>query len=134
MLGRALRLSCPNCGARPIFASFGRLAHQCPHCGLRPERGESDYFIGAYLINLIAVELLLALAVLVVVMLTWPSPPWTVLTWGTAVLMLAGAVGCYPFAKTLFLAADLIIRPLSPEELAWHWDDGALGDRVLPDR
>ncbi|MCU0649564.1 MAG: DUF983 domain-containing protein [Gemmatimonadaceae bacterium] len=134
MLWRALRLSCPNCGARPIFARFGVLASRCGRCGLRPERGEGDYFIGAYLINLIAVELLLALCVLVVVVSTWPSPPWTVLMWVSAVLMLGGAVACYPFAKTLFLAVDLIIRPLSPEEMAWHWDDGAPGERVLPDR
>ncbi len=134
MLSRALRLSCPNCGARPIFARFGTLVHQCPQCGLRPERGEADYFIGAYLINLIAVELLLALCVLSVVLLTWPTPPWTLLTWVSAALMLSGAIVCYPFSKTLFLAVDLIIRPLSPEELVWHWDDGTPGDRVLPDR
>jgi uncharacterized protein (DUF983 family) len=134
MLGRALRLACPNCGARPIFRAYGTLVHQCPRCGLRPERGEGDYFIGAYLINLIAVELLLALCVLCVVIATWPSPPWTLLTWVSAALMLGGAIACYPFSKTLFLAVDLIIRPLTPEELAWHWDDGQPGDRVLPDR
>ncbi len=134
MLRRALRLSCPNCGGRPIFARFGVLVARCGTCGLRPERGEQDYFIGAYLINLIAVELLLALCVLVVVMATWPDPPWTMLTWAGAALMLAGAVVCYPFSKTLFLAVDLIIRPLSPQELVWHWDDGQPGDRELPDR
>jgi uncharacterized protein (DUF983 family) len=134
LLGRALRLACPHCGARPIFAAFGRLAPRCPHCGLRLERGEGDYFIGAYLLNLIAVELLLAGLILVVVVATWPTPPWTLLTWGGAALMITGAIGCYPFAKTLFLAIDLMIRPLTADELAWHWNDGRPGDRELPDR
>ena len=30
--------------------------------------------------------------------------------------MLAGAVLCYPFTLSLWLAADLMFRPMSPEE------------------
>jgi hypothetical protein len=39
--------------------------------------------------------------------------------------MIAGAVLCYPFAKSVWLAADLIFRPLSPEELEWHRRGGS---------
>ena len=132
LIGRALRLRCPHCGGRYIFASFFELKERCPTCGIRLERGEKDYFVGAYLFNLIAVELILFLSVCGFVYFTWPDPPWDLITYVTAVLMLSGCVLCYPFAKTTWLAVDLAIRPLTPEELRWHQDGGDVGDRELP--
>lgn len=89
---------------------------RCPTCGILLERGESDYFIGAYTLNLIAVEILLAGAFLVVVLMTWPNPPWNALQYGGFVLSIIGAVFCYPFAKTTWLAMDLIFRPPQRED------------------
>ena len=93
------------------------MRERCPTCGILLERGESDYFIGAYTLNLIAVEILLALGFLVVVVLTWPNPPWRLIQWGGAFLMIAAALIVYPFAKTLWLAADLIFRPAGQMEM-----------------
>jgi uncharacterized protein (DUF983 family) len=124
MIWRALTRRCPNCGARGIFASYTRLKERCPTCGIRLQRGESDYFIGAYLLNLVAVELLFALMLAVWVVVTYPNTPWKLIQWGGLVLMLAGAVLCYPFAVSLWLAADLIFRPMSAEEQAWHQRGG----------
>ena len=73
MLLRALARRCPNCGSRGIFASYTELRESCPTCGLRLHRGEDDYFIGAYLLNLIAV---LGVA-FVVVSLAAAALPWT---------------------------------------------------------
>ncbi len=129
---RALQLRCPHCGGRQIFASFFELKDRCPTCGIRLERGEKDYFVGAYLFNLIAVELILFFCVCGFVYFTWPDPPWDLITYVTAFLMLSGCVFCYPFAKTTWLAVDLAIRPLSPEELDWHQHGGDIGDRELP--
>jgi uncharacterized protein (DUF983 family) len=117
LLGRAARLRCANCGGGSIFQSFGRLRPDCPTCGLQLDRGESDYFLGAYVINLIAVELLFAALLLGVLVSTWPTPPWALLQWGGAAAMVAGAVLCYPFAKTLWLAVDLTFRPVRRDEL-----------------
>lgn len=128
---RALRRRCPNCGARGIFASYTELRESCPRCGLRLHRGESDYFIGAYLLNLVAVELLFALMLVVWVVMTYPQTPWTAVQWGGATLMLAGPLICYPFSKSLWLAADLIFRPMTQEELDWHREKGT-ADRELP--
>ena len=89
----------------------------CPTCGLRLERGESDYFLGAYLFNLIAVEILLALMLLAVVVATLPDPPWALLQWGGAAALVGGAFLCYPFAKTTWLAFDIMMRPVTAEEL-----------------
>jgi uncharacterized protein (DUF983 family) len=129
MLLRAMGRRCPNCGARGIFAGYTTLRERCPQCGLRLHRGENDYFIGAYLLNLVAVELLFALVLGVIFVTTYPNTPWALLQWGGLVLMIAGAVLCYPFSKAIWLAADLIFRPVSAEELAWHRRDGTLDDR-----
>ncbi len=132
MILRALMLRCPHCGGKHIFETFFMLKSQCPTCGLRMERGESDYFVGAYLFNLCMVELILYVGVFAFVYVTWPNPPWNVIMWVTAVLMIAGCFICYPFAKATWLAVDLAIRPLTPEELHWHTEGGAVGDRNLP--
>jgi uncharacterized protein (DUF983 family) len=116
MLRRALLLRCPNCGRGGLFYGFFKMRDRCAHCGILLERGESDYFIGAYTLNLILVETLLALAFLGVVMVTWPNPPWMALQYGGVVLSIAGAVLCYPFAKTTWLAIDLIFRPPHRED------------------
>ena len=117
LLWRAIRLRCPHCGGKKIFASMFELKDRCPTCGMQLERGEKDYFVGAYLFNLIAVELILFFCVCGFVYVTWPDPPWDVITYTTAFLMLSGCVLCYPFAKTTWLAVDLAIRPLADEEL-----------------
>ncbi|HTK47859.1 MAG TPA: DUF983 domain-containing protein [Gemmatimonadaceae bacterium] len=129
MLLRALLRRCPNCGSPGIFAGYTTLREHCPRCGLRLHRGESDYFIGAYLLNLVAVELLFALILGIIFVATYPHTPWRLLQWGGLVLMIAGAVLCYPFAKSVWLAADLIFRPLTPEELEWHRRGGSAEER-----
>jgi uncharacterized protein (DUF983 family) len=116
LLGRALLLRCPNCGARHIFTGFFGLKERCPNCGMLMERGESDAFIGAYTLNLIVVEVLLAGAFLIVMLVTWPTPPWDALEWGGVALSILGAILCYPFAKTTWLAIDLMFRPQRRED------------------
>ena len=116
LLGRALLLRCANCGARHIFTGFFDLKERCPNCGMLLERGESDYFLGAYTLNLIAVETLLALGFLVVMIVTWPTPPWDAIEYGGVALSILGAVFCYPFAKTTWLAVDLMFRPQRRED------------------
>lgn len=116
LLGRALLLRCPNCGTGGLFEGFLKMKPRCPTCGMLLERGEADYFLGGYTLNLIAVELLLAVGFLVVVIATWPNPPWDGLMWGGVVLSILGAVFCYPFAKTTWLAVDLIFRPPQRED------------------
>ena len=116
LLGRASLLRCPNCGKGGLFYGFFDMRERCPNCGILLERGEADYFIGAYTLNLIVVEVLLALGFLVVVLVTWPNPPWDALQYGGVALSIAGAVLCYPFAKTTWLAIDLIFRPPHRED------------------
>lgn len=132
MLGRALRRRCPWCGGSGVFRSWLELRPACPGCRLRLERGESDYFVGAYSINLIAMELLCAGILGGVVLLTWPDVPWTLIQWGAVAAIIVGAVVVYPYTKLLYLAMDIHHRPLTRAELEWHWDGGRAGDRELP--
>jgi uncharacterized protein (DUF983 family) len=116
LLGRALLLRCPNCGHGNLFTGLFKIKDRCPNCGILLERGEPDYFLGAYTLNLIAVEVLLALGFLVTVWVTAPNPPWDALEYGGVVLAIVGAFLCYPFAKTTWLAVDLMFRPPHRED------------------
>lgn len=108
-LGRALRRRCPLCGAR-VFRTWFRIVPECPGCGLLTDRGERDYFLGAVLLNLVAAESVPVLLVGAVAVATWPSPPWGLLFWGGLTLAVVTPLVGYPFAKTLWLTADMQFR------------------------
>jgi uncharacterized protein (DUF983 family) len=130
---RALRLRCPNCGGGPVRVSWLKRVPGCPVCGLRLDRGEHDYFIGAYLLNLIVAEVLLGAGLLVVLVATWPDPPWDWIQYGGVALMIVAPLVTYPFTELLWLAFDLAFRPLTPAELTWH-REGSVDGRELPHR
>lgn len=83
----------------------------CPGCALPLDRGERGYQVGSYMLNIIAAELIFISIFLAVLAFTWPTPPWSLLQYGGAALMVAAPVLLYPFTKTIFLAVDLFIRP-----------------------
>jgi hypothetical protein len=66
--------------------------------------------------NIIVAELVFALLFVGTVVWTWPAPPWTLLTYGGAVLMIVLPILFYPWSRTLFLVMDLVFRPASPKE------------------
>jgi uncharacterized protein (DUF983 family) len=117
-LGRAAARRCPNCGSGAIFRSYLAQHPSCPDCGLRLDRGESDFFIGAYTINLIVAELLVVFGGLAVLLWTWPAVPWSALMWGLAALMIAAPIALYPVSRQLWLACDLIFRPAETADFA----------------
>lgn len=123
ILWRGLRLRCPNCGGRGVLESWFRLRHRCPSCGLVLDRGESDYFLGAYLVNLVAVELIVTAVLFGIGMAMWPRVPWTALTWGGVLFAALAAVACYPLTKVLWLAFDVMLRPVTEEELRLGRED-----------
>lgn len=123
ILWRGIRIRCPHCGRGGILDGWFKLKHRCPGCGLVLDRGESDYFLGAYLVNLVAVELILTAIMVIIGIATAPDVPWTLLTWGGVVFALVLAIGCYPLTKVLWLAFDVILRPVTSEELALGRED-----------
>lgn len=111
MFLRALGRRCPNCGHGDIFLSYFRLRTACLECGLVMDRGEPGYQVGTYMFNLIAAELVFGAIVITVLRATWPNPPWALLQYGGAALMILMPVVFHPLARTLFLAFDLVFRP-----------------------
>lgn len=95
----------------------------CPVCQLILDRGEHDYFLGGYTVNFLVAELLIVLGGAVSIVLTWPEVPWTLITWSLVLLMVVAPVVFYPFSKTLWLALDLIFRPLTLRDLEGHGEN-----------
>ena len=117
-LGRACRLRCPRCGCGPVCDGwFGVHAH-CAACRFRFDRGESGYFIGAMLFNLIAAELVFAVALAVALVLTWPTPPWDAMLYAAVPLMILMPLAFFPFSRAIWIACDLVIRPPQPHDTA----------------
>jgi len=112
---RALRLRCPACGGGPVFVSWLRMCPSCPSCGLSYNREpEGGYWVGSNTINLFVTEAVFAVVFAGSLILTWPEPPWELLTWGGVALMVIFPVFFFPWSKTLFIAVDLTFRPREP--------------------
>ncbi len=94
------------------------MVRRCPTCGLLLERGEVDYFIGAYMLNLIIAELIVVAAMLAVLFLTWPRVPWTGMLWAIAILTVPAVYATYPYSRSLWLALDLLFRPPERRDFA----------------
>ena len=133
-LWRAARLRCPVCGGGGLLKHWLKLKPRCPTCGLRLDRGEHDFFLGSMMFNIAIAEGVLALVVVAVIIAAWPHVPWTLLEIGGPVMMVVAPFLFYPFSQTLWLAVDLLIRPLTVDELEWHRTAGEHETRRSDDR
>jgi uncharacterized protein (DUF983 family) len=113
---RALRLRCPQCGRGRMFEKWLKQLPRCSVCHLKFDRGEHDYFIGAYTINLIVAELAVVAGMLLGMYLTWPDVPWNTIKWMLLPLAIGLPLLTYPFSKSIWLAIDLIYQPARPED------------------
>jgi uncharacterized protein (DUF983 family) len=117
LFGRALLLRCPACKQPGLFDGLYRLKQTCPGCGLLLQREGNGYELGSMVVNLIVAELVWAVSFVSIVLWTWPSPPWTLLQWGSAVLMVVLPLLFLRHARVLSLALDLLFRPPQRHEL-----------------
>jgi uncharacterized protein (DUF983 family) len=92
---------------------------KCGSCGLRLQRGEHDTMMGSVFILFTLIGLF-SYAVLTVAMLVTRTTPWSLLEYGLPALVLAELFLFFPFSKLLWLAFDLMLRPVTPEEMEWH--------------
>lgn len=113
MLARGLTLRCPLCGTKWPFVHWLRPGPTCASCRQPLERAEvgDGHYLGAMVVNFAVTESLLVLLVLVVILLTWPSPPWDLVISGGIALAVIAPLAFYPIAKLLWLAIDLYIQP-----------------------
>ena len=120
LLWRALTLRCPNCAGGDVLKHWLKMEVRCPECGLRIERGEHDYFVGSMMFNFIMAGTLFIGVLLAVLVATWPAVPWNALQYGAPALIVVAPFVLFPFSKLLWLAFDLMLRPLTPGEMEWH--------------
>jgi uncharacterized protein (DUF983 family) len=118
IVARAALLRCPNCGRGPVLRHYLAMRARCGHCGLALERGERDYFIGSMMFNLVVAELLFAAAFVATLLATWPNVPWDALEWSAPAAMFAAPFILFPFSKLTWLGFDILLRPVTPDELA----------------
>jgi uncharacterized protein (DUF983 family) len=111
MVLRALALHCPRCGGRGIWRTWFKTKHACPTCGLVLERGESDdYWLGAYMFNLVAAEIVSVAIAVMIIIASWPQVAWN-RVWGLSiVLAVLMPLAFFPFSRDLWLAFDLTFR------------------------
>ena len=115
---RALRLRCPRCGIGRVTRSWFTLREACVGCGLRFERDEQeDYWLGAFTLNFIVTEVVFAVILAAVLITTWPNPPWMAIIWIGVLQMCLTPIVFYPFSKALWLAIDLVFRPVRPDDV-----------------
>ncbi len=115
LTGRALTLRCPRCGrggGTSLYRTWWSTKSACPFCGFALDRGEPDFWIGGYAVNLVAAELIVTLILIGVTVARWPDVPWTFLQWGGAVLAVVMPLLFFPVSRLLWLAWDYCFRPV----------------------
>ena len=117
VLGRAVRMRCPHCGGGPVIQHWFKMRQRCGTCGLAIERGERDYFIGSMLFNLVVSELLFAAGFIGTLVIAWPNVPWDTLQWAAPLAMGVAPFVLVPFSKLAWLGFDILLRPVTPDEL-----------------
>jgi uncharacterized protein (DUF983 family) len=117
LFGRALLLQCPACNQAGLFESIYTLKKSCPGCGLLLQREGDGYELGSMVVNVMFAELIWIVTFVSILVWTWPNPPWTLLQWGSAVLMVALPLLFLRHARVLSLALDLLLRPPERHEL-----------------
>ena len=117
VIGRAVRLRCPHCGGGPVLQHWFKMRDRCGTCGLAIERGERDYFIGSMMFNLVVSEFLFATVLVVTLVAGWPNVPWDTLQWAAPLGMGAAPFVLFPFSKLMWLGFDILLRPVTPDEL-----------------
>ena len=99
-----------------MFASFLSMRQRCDVCGFIFNRGEHDYFIGAYTLNLIVAELIVVIAMVAGIILAWPDVPWNLLMYSLVPLALFAPLLTFRYSRALWLAIDLRFRPPEPSD------------------
>jgi uncharacterized protein (DUF983 family) len=117
LMGRALRLKCPNCGDGYVLRPWATVRDRCEHCGFRFTRSSDSYFSGAMLANLAVAEGLFAVVFAVSLVASWPNVPWDTLTWSLPLGIAIAPALLLPFAKVAWLTFDVAFRPVTPDEI-----------------
>jgi uncharacterized protein (DUF983 family) len=115
LLGRALLRHCPVCGSGGLFRRWFTIVERCPRCGLRFERTEG-HWIGYLGLNTIVSFSLLFVVLVVGFVLSAPEFDVVPLLVAGGLTAVVFPVLFLPWSRTLWIAVDLLMRPLEPGE------------------
>jgi uncharacterized protein (DUF983 family) len=116
MLGRALLKHCAVCNQGHLFRRWFRMLERCPRCGLRFERIEG-HWSGDLGINTIVSFGALFLTLIIGFAVTYPDVPGVALFLASVTVALVVPLVFFPYSKTIWLAIDLMMRPLEAGEV-----------------
>ena len=111
---------CAVCGSGGLFTGWFKMRDRCPRCGYVFER-EEGFFLGAYLINLAVTEgLIFALAIIPTIALLAANPDASLMPIivGGGLAAVVSPFVFYPFSRTVWVAFELMLRPVRASEPA----------------
>ncbi|MEM9516432.1 MAG: hypothetical protein AAGA42_16405 [Actinomycetota bacterium] len=117
MLVRGARRRCPWCGGRGgFFSSYFTKTPSCRTCSLQWRRGDVGFELGAAAMAAIITLGPLILALLGLVIITWPEIDVVLLfiVLGVGAVLLPFVM--YPRAYLMWQAIDLVMRPVQPTD------------------
>lgn len=114
---RGLALRCPQCGSRGLFRRWVVMVDDCPRCDLHFERVEGQW-IGAIAMNTILTLLVLLGLIVVGFGISYPDSPPIGLLVACLVSTALGPLLFHPFSRTIWLAIDLGMRPVTADEIS----------------
>ena len=117
VMGRTARLRCPNCGEGRVLAGFDTVRDHCSACGFRFCRSDDNYFSGAMFFGILIGETLAVLGILAAIWITYPSVPWKAIQYGAPAVMLGVMIVLFPVSRVIWLAIDVLLRPVEQKEL-----------------
>ena len=102
------------CGGRRIFDGWYALKPNCPTCGYPFER-ESGYWVSAIIVNTAVTFAIFGVFFVATLLITAPDVPWVPIVIVGLVTNVLFPILFFPISKTLLMAIDLWVHPLSPE-------------------
>jgi len=119
MIRRALLRQCPRCANRSAwFTSWFKQGERCIGCGIKRTRETDGHELGSMTIASVLNIVLIMAAIGIAVAFTAPDVPVLTLYIVLASAALVFPILTWPMTHTLWMAIDLIFRPMGVDEVA----------------
>ena len=119
MIRRSLLRQCPRCANRSAwFTSWFKQGERCIGCGMKRTRDTDGHELGSMTIASVLNIVLIMAAIGIAVAITAPDVPVLTLYIVLASAALVFPVLTWPITHTLWMAIDLIVRPVGVDEVA----------------
>jgi uncharacterized protein (DUF983 family) len=119
MIRRSLLRQCPRCANRSAwFTSWFKQGERCIGCGIKRTRDTDGHELGSMTVASVLNIVLIMAAIGIAIALTAPDVPVLTLYIVLASAALVFPVLTWPVTHTLWMAIDLVARPMGVEEIA----------------